>query len=91
MVHDSDIAATLMNRWDMAGDARETTFELLREGKLQFASERAVFAVDNAPLGRTVEFECLMFEDGSRAVRLVNCDTARALTPWSSVAPAIFR
>ena len=88
MVHDSDIAATLMNRWEMAGESRESTLELLNEGQLQFTSERGVFAKNESSFGHPVEFECLLFEDGSRVLRLVDSVTARSLTPWCSVAPA---
>ncbi len=88
MVHDAEIAATLMNRWGTAGNTRGKALELLKEGRLHFSVERGFLTDSAAHLGRRVEFECLLFEDGSRVLRLVDAGSARGLTSWSSVGPA---
>ncbi|CAM2159158.1 protein of unknown function (plasmid) [Pararobbsia alpina] len=87
MVHDAEIAATLMNRWDPNGDAGEGALQLLKEGRLNFTMEHGVFERPDATLDHALEFECLVFEDGSRILRLVNTHTAQGLTPWFNVAP----
>jgi hypothetical protein len=87
MVHDADIAATLMNRWDISGNSRDSTLELLKEGRLQFTIERGLFESGVPSFRHGIEFECLLFEDGSRVLRLVDSTRASGLTPWSSIAP----
>ncbi|CAM2158615.1 conserved protein of unknown function (plasmid) [Pararobbsia alpina] len=88
MVHDADIAATLMNRWGISGNSRDSTLELLKEGRLQFTIERGLFESGVPSFRHGIEFECLLFGDGSRVLRLVDSNKASGLTPWSSVAPA---
>lgn len=87
MVHDAEIAAVLMNRWHASGDTREGAIALLREGCLEFTSERGVLQTPDSAFRNQAEFECLLFEDGSRILRLVHAHTAEVLTPWSSIAP----
>lgn len=87
MVHDAEIAATLMNRWGTAGIHSESALELLKEGRMQFTAERGILQTTDTTLRNPVEFESLLFDDGSRILRLVCAHTAQGLTPWSSVAP----
>lgn len=87
MVHDAEIAAILMNRWDATGDTREGALTLLQEGRLEFTSERGVLQRPDSTFRDQIELECLLFKDGSRILRLVNAHTGQGLTPWSSIAP----
>lgn len=89
MTHDAEIAITLMNRWQRAGGRLDTCashLQLLQEGGLRFEATRAVLN-DGATELDHVEIECLTFDDGSRALRLVRAEPTRHLTSWSALSP----
>lgn len=86
MVHDADAAVTLMSRWLTAENECEDLFALLREGQLRFTVERGFFSSPGDVSHSRVEFESLLFEDGSRALRLVESHEG-GMTAWSTLAP----
>lgn len=91
-MYDAEIAMTLMNRWDdgrMNRHDATSVVTLLREGGLQFRWLRGFVET-----GRTSdcsldgwELECLMFEDGSRALRLMRSPPNCAVTRWTAMQP----
>lgn len=89
-MYDADVATTLMNRWeanslDESGTA--ASLELLREGGLRFhlTKHDAQNSENRGSDGSAVE--CLWFDDGSAALRLVWLNPARDATCWAAVAP----
>ena len=89
MVHDADVAATLLNRWQAKSGPLEGTassYDLLREGGLEFTLVRGLLGHgDDSCDG--MEVECLSFKDGSRALRLVRTRPAHDLTRWAALGP----
>jgi hypothetical protein len=88
---DAEIAAVLLNRYALAGEAAA---DLLREGNLEFLVERGELeehgALDPESLSLGVALfsvESLCFTDGSRALRVAHGPAS--WTPWTAVAPAV--
>lgn len=88
---DAEIAAVLLNRYALAGEAAA---DLLREGNLEFLVERGELEGHGAPGSDEVALgvalfsvESLCFSDGSRALRVANGPAS--WTPWTAVAPAV--
>jgi hypothetical protein len=89
-MHDADIAATLLNRWERDNkqpDGSISAVELLREGGLDFTRYHGVCMSSSDEFSDGVEIECLTFGDGSRVLRLVPRGTDWVSIPWASVAP----
>jgi hypothetical protein len=86
---DAEIAVTLLNRW--AGrpptDEAETYLELLREGGLTFAHHLGHVVTQGDASARACEVESLLFEDGSRAVRIGAHTTPVQWTRWAALVP----
>ncbi|SAK91737.1 hypothetical protein AWB78_04954 [Caballeronia calidae] len=89
MVHDAEVAATLLNRWQAKSGESErlvSAFDLLREGGLEFTLLRGLLA-DAADSCEGMEVEWLSFRDGSRALRLVGSRPRPNLTRWAALGP----
>ena len=83
---DAEIAATLLNRWnDKLPES--SSIDLLREGSLAFRRHTANLLVDPMSGEGSLELECLTFEDGSRAMRLLCSDGICARTRWAAMEP----
>ena len=86
---DAEIAATLLNRWEHQQPAFDShlPLELLREGKLTFSRHIGkMWAVPvTGESGRGIE--CLMFADGSRALRLWHTGGNSGWTRWAPIEP----
>jgi hypothetical protein len=86
---DAEIAATLLNRWEHEQPAvhSHSPLELLREGKLSFS--RHIGKIWAVPVtGESgLDIECLMFADGSRALRLWHTGADAGWTRWAPVEP----
>lgn len=89
MVHDAEVAATLLNRWQAkSGElaSSDSPFDILREGGLEFTLLHGLLAhADDSCEGMKVE--CLSFKDGSRALRLVRSRPTPDLTRWAALGP----
>jgi hypothetical protein len=88
-MHDAEIAITLMNRWERhdADDADLSAVDLLREGELGFRHITGQLVAGSAPRDHAWAFECLEFDDGSRAFRLADNIESCARTPWAAIPP----
>jgi hypothetical protein len=88
-MHDAEIAITLMNRWERREtiEAGQSAVELLREGELDFRHFTGQLVAGSTPREHGWTFECLEFDDGSRAFRLADTVESCARTPWAAIAP----
>jgi hypothetical protein len=86
---DAEIAATLLNRWghEQPGVHRHSPLELLTEGKLSFS--RQIGKIWPVPVSGESEqdIECLIFADGSRALRLWHAGGGSGWTRWAPIEP----
>jgi hypothetical protein len=88
-MHDAEIAIALMNQWEPQGATDGSglpALELLHEGALGFRYLTGTL-VQSPSYGQDCQctFECLEFDDGSRAIRM--SDDEHASTPWAAIAP----
>jgi hypothetical protein len=89
-MYDADIAANLMNRWEESGVGLQepaSALELLREGGMRFKQTKHSSQENQSNEDDRREIECLAFDDGSTALRLLRLNSNRNLTPWAAVAP----
>ncbi|HWX13130.1 MAG TPA: hypothetical protein VNZ04_14220 [Trinickia sp.] len=86
---DAEIAATLLNRWEHEQPAvhSHSPLELLCEGKLPFS--RQIGKIWAVPVSGEsgVDIECLIFADGSRALRLWHTGADSGWTRWAPIEP----
>lgn len=94
MMFDAEIAAVLLNRRKLTGDA---AVALLREGNMSFTREAGrlhpqLLHDAERVRGETVQtdLECLLFADGSRVLRIAGAAGAD-WTRWSAIEPAVTR
>jgi hypothetical protein len=88
-MHDADIAISLMNQvQDEIGLADSSPYiEVLREGQLRFEHVRFVLSQARNDAHNGLEIECVIFDDGSRALRFHRSAMGKP-TQWSAFAPA---
>ena len=89
-MYDSDIAIMLMNRWRARVDYSQpdSSTELLLEGGIGFSAFSSPLRFeDGAQVDGIGELERLLFDDGSRAIRLIYATLTFQSTPWVAVAP----
>jgi hypothetical protein len=89
-MHDAEIAITLMNRFivEQVHSRQTPPTDVLLQGGMSFREVPAPLsgASDRQSVPRT-ELECLSFEDGSSATRLVSFVPVSQSTPWVAVEP----
>ncbi|SAL71704.1 hypothetical protein AWB74_04244 [Caballeronia arvi] len=91
-MHDAEIAAKLLNRWqrnDGPGGAVQQAVDLLREGGLAFKHYFGVSPDTSDEFIDGVEIECLTFDDGSRVLRLNPRGAVSHSIGWAAVAPLL--
>ncbi|WP_118183079.1 hypothetical protein [Paraburkholderia phosphatilytica] len=90
-MHDAEIAITLMNRWERRETVKagQSAVELLREGDLGFRHITGQLVAGSTPREDGWTFECLEFDDGSRAFRLADNVESCARTPWAAIPPML--
>jgi hypothetical protein len=86
---DTEIAVTLLNRWDRKraylGD--QSPLDLLEEGKLHFWHEGGDVHARGNEAVRRLRVECLTFTDGSRALRVTDADGQSGWARWTAAEP----
>jgi len=89
-MHDAEVAATLLNRWQRSNrsDGSTSAVDLLREGGLSFKRYAGVCTDTSDEFIDGVEIECLTFSDGSRALRMKPRGAIDSSIGWASVAPS---
>lgn len=93
-MYDADIATTLLNRWEESGAGLQepaAALEVLREGGMRFKRIRHNSQEDPGSDDVRWEIECLAFDDGSAALRLLRLNSNPNPTPWAAVAPGLVR
>jgi hypothetical protein len=89
---DAEIAATLLNRWNHRPAACDhpTYLELLREGNLNFTHQLGyvrIKGIADASPCNIENIESLVFDDGSRALRISAPSLAPGWTRWAALEP----
>jgi hypothetical protein len=86
---DAEIAATLLNRWEHEKPAinSHSSLELLREGKLLFSRQIGKLWSEPVSGESGLDLECLIFADGSRALRLWHTGADAGWTRWAPIEP----
>jgi hypothetical protein len=87
MMHDAEIATVLINRWTDANDDLDRPVDLLHEGGIRFNIARVPFQSGNGSQESDIDIEYLTFDDGSRALRLVDGSGLCMSSPWIAIAP----
>jgi hypothetical protein len=86
-MHDAEIAISLMNRVQDGGNfADSPCIDVLREGQLRFEHVRFVLSQARFDAHTGLEIECVIFDDGSRALRF-HREASGKPTQWSAFAP----
>ena len=87
---DAEIAAKLLNRWEnkLPESHAQAPLELLNEGNLSFSRHLGKMWAVPTEAEEGLEIECLMFADGSRAVRLSEGASEHpGWTRWTAIEP----
>jgi len=84
---DAEVAAILLNRRVMDDQDGQAAGDLLREGNLHFVAESGGLGPAAVAGGAPIRVECLLFADGSRAVRVGAADAERRWSRWAVVEP----
>ncbi|MDH6148632.1 MULTISPECIES: hypothetical protein [Paraburkholderia] len=86
---DAEIAATLLNRWDLkrASPGDRPPLNLLQEGNLHFKYQGGNIGADDSAADRCLRVECLTFPDGSRALRVAESDGQSGWSRWTAAEP----
>ncbi|MFM0737336.1 hypothetical protein PQQ51_08845 [Paraburkholderia xenovorans] len=97
-MYDAEIAATLLNRWASRPSTPDfdAFLDLLREGNLNFTYQSGHVREAGLAEGRALTIESLVFNDGSRTLRVEAPDKhveAPDRTPrwtrWAAVEPLL--
>lgn len=88
-MYDAEIAATLLNRWDSQDSTADfgASLDLLREGNLRFAYQLGHVRVAGKAEGGAFDIESLVFDDGSRTLRVEAPGCTPGWTRWTAVEP----
>lgn len=86
---DAEIAATLLNRWDVrhASTGDHPPLELLQEGKLHFKRGGGDIRTEGPAGDRRLRVDCLTFADGSRALRVAEAEE-HGWSRWTAAEPS---
>ncbi|RKF46740.1 hypothetical protein [Paraburkholderia fungorum] len=90
-MYDAEIAATLLNRWATRSSTTDfdTYLELLREGNLSFTYQSGHVREAGVAEGSAFNIESLVFDDGSRTLRVEAPDRTPRWTRWAAVEPLL--
>lgn len=87
---DAEVAATLLNNRTQTGDPVEPVFAvaILREGGLEFDLFHGLCKRVSDELNDGIEVECIVFSDGSCALRLGGSGSQSEPTQWMALSPS---
>ncbi|MDE1007765.1 MAG: hypothetical protein OSB38_19040 [Paraburkholderia fungorum] len=90
-MYDAEIAATLLNRWATRSSTTDfdTYLDLLREGNLSFTYQSGHVREAGVEEGSAFNIESLVFDDGSRTLRVEDPDRTPRWTRWAAVEPLL--
>lgn len=90
-MYDAEIAATLLNRLATRSSTTDfdTYLELLREGNLSFTYQSGHVREAGVEEGSAFHIESLVFDDGSRTLRVEAPDRTPRWTRWAAVEPLL--
>ncbi|RKE38157.1 hypothetical protein B0G76_4454 [Paraburkholderia sp. BL23I1N1] len=90
-MYDAEIAATLLNRWATRSSTADfdVYLDLLREGNLSFTYQSGHVREAGLEEGSALNIETLVFDDGSRTLRVEAPDRTPRWTRWAAVEPLL--